>query len=394
MRKQISRKNSPSFLFIDHVYPPALDYFNLNDDTKSNYEATKRKISQQILNRGSLLAVNFQKLGYRADSIILSCEPLQKKWAREHGIGITSLPVPHIARKSYFVRSIFSKFPKMYYFLKGLAEKKSFNFQILLAQIQDFKPAVLFILDFHQFTPDFLETARKYVGKIAAFVNAPIYAPAELFKSYDILFSPFPHYVEMFQKMGISSAYLPFSFEPIILEEIGKKERIEDCVFIGGLSRGMDKISFLEELSRKINVKFWGYMNPTLPSDSPILSTYKGQAWGIDVLKILAKSKIVVNRHVQKHENFSSKYADNVRLYESTGMGALLITDWKENLGELFEIGKEVETYRTSEEAAEKVKYYLSHEREREKIAKAGQARTLQDHTYEQRAKKIMEILS
>ena len=393
MRNQISRKKAPSFLFVDYVYPPALDYFNLNKDSEGDYEATKKRIFQQVLNRASLFALSFKKLGYQADSIILSCENLQRKWAKEHGIAPKAFPVPHIARKSYFVRSLFSKFPKMYYFLKGFAEKKSFTFQILLAQVQDFKPDVLFISDFHQFTPEFLKTAKKYVGKIAAFINAPIYVSDEFFKSYDMLFSPFPHYVEMFQKMEISSAYLPFAFEPTILEQIGKKGRIYDCVFVGGLSRGVDKIPFFEELAKKADVKFWGYMNPPPNHESPIFSNYQGQAWGQDMYKILAQSKIVINRHVIKHGSFSSKYADNVRLYEATGMGCLLITDWKENLGDLFTIGKEVETYRTIDEATEKIMYYLTHEREREKIARAGQQRTLKDHTYEQRAKTILEIL-
>ncbi|MEK6828750.1 MAG: glycosyltransferase [Nanoarchaeota archaeon] len=365
----------------------------MSKGSEGDYEDTKRKISQRVLNRASLFALSFQKLGYRADSLILSCENLQRKWAKEHGIKLTALPIPHIARKSYFVRFLFSKFPKMYYFLKGLTDKKSLTLQILLSQIQDFKPDVLFIFDFHYFTPEFLKAARKYVGKIVGCINAPIYVPDRFFKSYDMLFSPFPHYVEMFQKMGISSAYFPFAFEPTILKEVGDKERIHDCVFIGGLSKGVDKIPFFEELAKKVNVKFWGHMNPPLSPASPILSTYQGTAWGIDMYKILAQSKIVINRHVIKHESFSSKYADNVRLYESTGMGCLLITDWKKNLGELFEIGKEVETYRTLDELVEKVRYYLTHDKEREKIAQAGQKRTLRDHTYEERSKKLSEII-
>ena len=45
----------------------------------------------------------------------------------------------------------------------------------------------------------------------------------------------------------------------------------------------------------------------------------------------------------------AKSYANNMRLYEATGVGALLVTDWKENLGEMFEPGKEVVAYRSPE---------------------------------------------
>jgi spore maturation protein CgeB len=103
---------------------------------------------------------------------------------------------------------------------------------------------------------------------------------------------------------------------------------------------------------------------------------------------ILKSSLITVNRHIDVAKN----YAANMRLYESTGVGTMLLTDYKDNLHELFEIGKEVETYKTKEELADKVKYYLTHEKERGKIARAGQKRTLKDHTYEVRMKELAKI--
>ena len=75
-------------------------------------------------------------------------------------------------------------------------------------------------------------------------------------------------------------------------------------------------------------------------------------------------------------------------------MGALLITDWKQNLGDLFEPGTEVVAYHSLEECAEQIRYYLAHPAEREAIARAGQARTLRDHTYRQRMAEMVGIVS
>ena len=57
--------------------------------------------------------------------------------------------------------------------------------------------------------------------------------------------------------------------------------------------------------------------------------------------RVLARSKIALNRHIDVAED----HANNMRLYEATGVGTFLITDAKRNLSELFEPGEEVVTY-------------------------------------------------
>ena len=127
----------------------------------------------------------------------------------------------------------------------------------------------------------------------------------------------------------------------------------------------------------------------SLDADSPIRARHHGEVWGLDMYRALARSRITLNRHINVAEN----YANNMRLYEATGVGALLLTDRKDNLGELFEIGKEVVAYSSSEEAAELIRYYLAHPDEAQAIARAGQARTLREHTYRQRMEELVPIL-
>jgi spore maturation protein CgeB len=104
----------------------------------------------------------------------------------------------------------------------------------------------------------------------------------------------------------------------------------------------------------------------------------------------LQRSKIALNIHIDMAE----QYAANMRLYEATGVGTMLLTDWKTNLHELFELGKEVVAYRSTGECVEMVKYYLAHDAEREAIARAGQQRTLSEHSYYHRMQELTEILS
>jgi len=97
------------------------------------------------------------------------------------------------------------------------------------------------------------------------------------------------------------------------------------------------------------------------------------------------KCKIVVNQ--------SGGNDINMRMFEATACGALLITQKVPYLDELFEDGKEIVVYSTMKELIKKINYYLEHDDERKKIARAGQVRTLNDHTYQSRVKEIIKII-
>src|SRR3989344_7172227 len=104
---------------------------------------------------------------------------------------------------------------------------------------------------------------------------------------------------------------------------------------------------------------------------------------------IMLQSKITINRHIDIAED----YANNMRLYEATGCGAMLITDKKKNLSDLFKIDKEIISYEDTDDLIEKIRYYLKKDKEREAIASAGQKRTLKDHNYSVRMKELVNIL-
>jgi glycosyltransferase involved in cell wall biosynthesis len=115
---------------------------------------------------------------------------------------------------------------------------------------------------------------------------------------------------------------------------------------------------------------------------------FQTPVFGEDYFKVLARSKINLNKHIDCAEEF----AGNLRLFEATGMGSCLMTDWKINLPEMFEPDAEIISYNSAEECAEKVRYLLDHEEKRKEIALAGQRRVLRDHTYRKRAEQLDEI--
>ena len=104
---------------------------------------------------------------------------------------------------------------------------------------------------------------------------------------------------------------------------------------------------------------------------------------------MLSDSKITLNTHI----DISSEFASNMRLFEATGVGTCLLTERQENLKDIFEPDAEVVTYSCPEEAVEKANYLLTNADERKQIAEAGQQRTIKNHTFEQRAGQIDQMI-
>jgi spore maturation protein CgeB len=108
--------------------------------------------------------------------------------------------------------------------------------------------------------------------------------------------------------------------------------------------------------------------------------------------RVLASSRATVNVHGYI-DAAAPEYAANLRLYEATGMGALLVTDRMRNLGQLFEVGREVVDYANAVECAEVISYYMEYPAEAAAIAAAGQVRTLRDHTWRDRMERLVEMI-
>ena len=93
---------------------------------------------------------------------------------------------------------------------------------------------------------------------------------------------------------------------------------------------------------------------------------------------ILRRSKITFNRHKIKTN------ANNMRMFESTGMGSLLITDKKDNLNDLFHENSEVISYNGGR-CVRKNNIFSQHTHEAGEIANCGRLKTHNEHSYRAR---------
>ena len=125
----------------------------------------------------------------------------------------------------------------------------------------------------------------------------------------------------------------------------------------------------------------------------PLRDLYPGRCHnatlGVDYFGVLNKSRVTFNKHTDHNKGI----VGNLRMFEATGVGACLLTDNGRNINALFEPGREVVTYSSIDEVVEKVRYLLDHEDERAEIARAGQKRTLKDHTIFNRCQLIDDVI-
>jgi spore maturation protein CgeB len=147
---------------------------------------------------------------------------------------------------------------------------------------------------------------------------------------------------------------------------------------LAGLSGFADRIKILEHGKSKIQKYSGKLLRQTLP---PV--------YGSNMYNLFRNSKIVLNYHI----GVAGNYAGNMRMFEVTGMGSCLLTDNKKNINDLFSPGNEVVVYDNPDDCISKVKWLLEHEDERQKIARAGQEKTLKNHTVEKRCESIIQII-
>ena len=114
----------------------------------------------------------------------------------------------------------------------------------------------------------------------------------------------------------------------------------------------------------------------------------KKPVFGQQMFDIISDSKILVNTHIDDTE-----YAGNMRLFEGTGLGCLVLTDIKKELNNLFKIGKEIDVFENEKELIEKCKFYLSNIQKINTISLLGQKKTIENYNYEKRISILDEYI-
>ncbi|QWE08965.1 glycosyltransferase [Polynucleobacter ibericus] len=173
--------------------------------------------------------------------------------------------------------------------------------------------------------------------------------------------------------------------------KIFSSERDIDVVFIGALTP--NKMPLLAKVKKAFGrrMRFHGLTN--IKKNAYFNFKYGFPGWVrpipfADYVPIYQRSKIGINVH-----NRGDYTVGGYRLFDLPANGVMQISDGGPYLNTFFEVGKEIESYRNTDELIDKIKYYLEHDAERQQIAQNGFRRVELDYRIAHLLQKAGEII-
>jgi spore maturation protein CgeB len=312
-----------------------------------------------------------EELGHECNEVVFDLESLQKSWAKENGIKYAN---------------------------------HSWKFDILIEQIRHYNPEILFLQNLTSLPFWILQRIKDFVPsihKVIAFKGNLPHNNKEI-EHVDYVFAGHPDILAECIKNNKPAELLYHCFDEKILQLLNLYQSPQyPFTFIGysGFSgfgvMHTERYRLLRSLAEVTQIQMWvleekDIPNSTLPKDSlPLQVQFPDKCnsgvFGMEMYSILANSDIVFNKHAEIARN----HVANMRLFETTGVGTCLISDTGKNMTDLFDKDREIVTYNCKDELLEKVSFLQNNKSYLIEIAKAGQKRTLKDHTLRARAKQI-----
>jgi len=367
------------FLRISSVYPGFLKIISKSVNKEDTYDELLKKIFNEKYSVSNYLSLELNKLDYECNEIIYNFKKLQNKWIKKNNLNIS-------------------------------------NDEILYHQIKYYNPDVLFIGDVKLLDKNFVNKIKKICKPklILCFHCAPLSKKLlSNLKFADAVVTCTKGYkIEIENITKKKTLLMHHAFSEEVKINLDADREIDVC-FIGslflndklhtnrveliyGLIKNFKNSFIAINFSKYFALEFLVFFIRSMIKidfikDSKIfykiLFIYffsKKPVFGKNMYSVLRKSKILVNQHIK-----DTDYAGNMRLFEGTGSGCLMITDHKKELEKLFIIDEEVITYKNSDELFKKIEIYLQNLTELKKIAKKGQKKTMSNHNYSNRVNEL-----
>lgn len=377
-------------------------YSNFPNFKEYSFEKQRHEVNKRFSIWGYGWEAAFQKNGFDAFSVPISSFDLQMQWAKEN--------------------------------LRGEVSKQ----EILFQQIKLFQPDILW---YDHFDLSLLKKIKEKLPSIKLIVgwSGSAIPPVDVLKEVDLVLSCAPETVNILSKQGLSIEHIDHAFNPAPMEYLVPTEKKHLITFVGQIVRGEEYHNYREKLLvsisnnyeislfsphydttifqtgksaiKKVLSEFLRFGSKTqllnkiftqypffvklmntkyqwLPFDVTLKRSMHPAVFGYEMYQVISDSEIVLNIHA----NSSPKYASNMRLFETTGVGSCLLTDDRQNLSELFRINEEVMSYKNENDCLDKIKWLIENQDERRKIAKTGQKKTMQEHLFQHRIERVVQI--
>ncbi len=400
MSLRVDSSGTRRILVLNADYPRFLAWFYRRQPGLENasYATQMAARNASLFGVADFYSRNFAALGFQAAEIHVNNPWLQTAWAREHGMAVEApAPPGSTGRRQLpaWLQRVATPFKPI---LRPLARRVGLSPRldaqaetILLAQIEEFRPDLVLNQDiFHIDTG--LARRIKAVGNPVLIGQVGLVPPrGGDWAIYDLMISQLPTVVQSFRALGIRAEVNHLAFEPAVLDALPEAPEADiDISFVGTVSADhQQRIALLEAVAGRYDLKLWGNRPHALPASSPLHRCFQDEVWGAEMYRVLRRSRITLNSHI----DLAGREAGNMRLFEATGVGTFLLTDFKDNLDTLFAPDREVAVWRSIDDCLKVIGRTIGDDTGRAAIARAGHARTMAQHTYRHRAAEILALV-
>lgn len=330
-------------------------------------------------------------------------------------LAIGALSIPYI-KENWFdaIRHVFHDNvicidPTPFYSLADFSSIYEYIYRLVIEN--DIK-YVFFYFDwiFHKFEHEFFSVLK--TAGIKVFVFYPDDEPEGWFRrniQYDHYFDLIAsHSLSGIERRRLSECssrllWLPWGYNHRQIKRL-KKEHRYDVVFIGKnkvsdhvnseyLEDGRERELALLEIAKRSKENGWRFRIFGFGWEKhPVLAEFAGGLISSAQFNTVhAQARIVFNP-AWSNDNIP-RFQTKLRHFEVPGAGAFQITNRNPELKELFEEDREICFYEEISDLIEKIEFYLKHDTARKRIAEDGWFRARNEHTLDQRARKLFRVV-
>jgi len=315
--------------------------------------------------------------GCKGMLVVANCHEAQWRWLQENGV--------------------------------ALQDVNDWQDEIVRRQIQLFQPDVLYLSDSIRFQASFIASLPWRPPCVVGWRGADVDFDTD-WTGYDIMLSGLPRLLALAESLGAKKGILFHPGMPKwIAREVENIPQEIDVVFAGSIypKQHLRRLALLEALAEAAVAHAFSLVLHILCDDAlipPVLRPFvRPPVFGMEMHRALRRGKIVFDtqgtiglRRADGSYAFDLAAGDtvNMRLFEATGGGSMVLTDALPGLAKLFEPAREVVTFHDERDLIEKILHYLKNPQEREAIAAAGKNRCLEQWSMKHCSKHFFNIVN
>jgi spore maturation protein CgeB len=218
----------------------------------------------------------------------------------------------------------------------------------------------------------FLDDRTKFYGRLEPTGFAGM---ADIANTFTLCWTSTEDAVKLYESVGARVIYLPEGANPNIYKRMNIQFDI-DVSFVGQCYGQRPKaIEYLQ--SKGLNVQAFGRGWST------------GEIPVNELVKIYSRSRI--NLGFGTVGNSKDLFCLKGRDFEVPMSGGFYLTQYHPELENWFEIGKEIVCYHDLEDLSEKIRFYLDHSEEAEKIRQVAYEKFTREHTWVSRFRRVFK---